>query len=200
MKGFRRAKRAELGIDEDTLVVFFAGNNFRLKGLQPLLFALAILREKFPARRLCLLVAGRGQISRYSRVARKLGILDLTLFAGSVRDIERYYAAGDIYVHPTFYDSCSLTVLEALASGLPAITSRFNGAAQAITSAEAGKILEDPANVEELAESIAYYLDGNRRKVAQTAARREVEKYSSTYNVEETVRVYYEVVAEEARR
>ena len=41
-----------------------------------------------------------------------------------------YYAAADLYVHPTFYDPCSLVVLEAAACGLPIITSRYNGAAE----------------------------------------------------------------------
>ena len=190
---FRNAKRAELGIDEDALLFLFAGNNYRLKGLHTLLHAVVLLRQWFPDQPFRLLVAGRGQIGRYRRMARKLGISDLTLFLGPVRDMEQYYAMSDIYVHPTFYDSCSLTVLEALASGLPVITSRFNGAAEAIASNKAGKVLGDPANVEELAESIAYYFDEDRRNVAQVVARQEIEKYSSTHNVEETLRIYYEV-------
>ncbi len=77
--------------------------------------------------------------------------------------MEPYYAASDIYVHPTFYDSCSLTVLEALASGLPAVTTRFNGASDAILSDEGGKIVQDPANADEIADAIAYYFDEQRR-------------------------------------
>jgi UDP-glucose:(heptosyl)LPS alpha-1,3-glucosyltransferase len=117
----------------------------------------------------------------------------LVLFLGPVKEIERYYAASDIYVHPTFYDSCSLTVLEALASGLPVITTRFNGAADVITSNKGGRILENPADVQDLAESIAFYFDGERRDEARAVTRQWVEEYSPGYNVEETLRVYYEV-------
>jgi UDP-glucose:(heptosyl)LPS alpha-1,3-glucosyltransferase len=191
---FRSAKRAELGIAEETLVLVFAGNNYRLKGLYCLLHALATLRQRVPDQPLCLLVAGRGQIGRFRKMARRLGVGDLTRFLGPVRKMEQVYAMGDIYVHPTFYDSCSLTVLEALATGLPVITSRFNGAAEAIRSDQMGKVLEDPTDVEGLAESIASFFDENRRDVAQSFARREIERYSFTYNVEETLRVYYEVV------
>lgn len=190
---YRRTKRAAMGIDEDTILLLFAGNNYRLKGLEPLLQALVCLKRRFSRPPFRLLITGRGHASRYLRIARRLGVSDSTLFLGPVREMERYYAASDIYVHPTFYDSCSLTVLEALASGLPVITSRFNGAADVITSNKGGKILKDPADAEDLAESIAFYFDEERRKEARVIARQWMEKYSPTYNVEETLRVYYEV-------
>ncbi len=81
--------------------------------------------------------------------------------------MEQYYAASDIYQHPTFYDSCSLTVLETLPRGLPVITSRFNGAADVIISNKGGKILEDPGYLKDLAESIAFHFDEARRSEAQ---------------------------------
>jgi UDP-glucose:(heptosyl)LPS alpha-1,3-glucosyltransferase len=190
---YRVAKRAEMGVDEKSIILLFAGNNYRLKGLEPLLHALISLKKWFPSQPFQLLIAGRGQRDRYSRIARRLGVSDCTLFLGPVPEMERYYAASDIYVHPTFYDSCSLTVLEALASGLPVITSRFNGAADAIISNEGGRVIRDPANVDELANSIAFYFDEDRRNEARVVARRWMEKYSPTYNVEETLRVYDEV-------
>jgi UDP-glucose:(heptosyl)LPS alpha-1,3-glucosyltransferase len=191
---YRNAKRMALGINENTLLLLFAGNNYRLKGLQPLLRALAILRQRVKDQPFRLLIAGRGQTGRYLRIARKLGVSDLTLFLGPVGEMEQLYGASDIYVHPTFYDSCSLTVLEALASGLPVITSRFNGAADAVISDKGGRIIRDPADVNELAESIACYFDPDRRDEARIASRQFVERYSPAQNVEDTLRVYYEVV------
>ena len=190
---FRKVKRTELGIGDSTLLLLFAGNNYRLKGLEPLLHALIHLRRWFLNQPFQLLIVGRGRIDRYLRMARRLGVSDFTLFLGPVKEMEQYFAASDIYVHPTFYDSCSLTVLEALASGLPVITSRFNGAADVIVSNKGGKVLENPADVEELAESIAFYFDEDHRKAARGVARQWMEKYSPTYNVEETLRVYHEV-------
>jgi UDP-glucose:(heptosyl)LPS alpha-1,3-glucosyltransferase len=190
---FRKAKREDLGIDDSSLLLLFAGNNYRLKGLIPLLHSLIYLKRWFLNRPFYLLIVGRGRIGRYLGMARKLGVSDFTLFLGPVKRMEQYYAASDIYVHPTFYDSCSLTVLEALASGLPVITSRFNGAADVITSDRGGKILEDPADVEGLANSIAFYFDEERREKAQGVARQWMKRHSPTSNVEETLRVYYEV-------
>ena len=196
---YRAEKRSVLDISPDTVVLFFVGNNYRLKGLEPLMAAMGLLRRKFPTQPFRLLVAGRGQVARYRRKARRLGVADLVLFLGSVKNIEQYYAASDIYVHPTFYDSCSLTVLEALASGLPVVTTRFNGAADAIVSEEGGRVIEDPANVNDLAESIARYFDEGSRMKARTITRQWMEQVPPSYNMEQTLCVYDEVVREAER-
>ncbi len=196
---YRAQKRASLNIPLDTTVLLFVGNNYRLKGLESLLAAMGLLRQRFSRHRILLLVAGRGQAGRYQRKARRIGVSDLVRFLGAVREMEQVYAASDIYVHPTFYDSCSLAVLEALASGLPAVTTRFNGAADAIVSGEGGRVIEDPADIEGLAESIAYFFDEKRRDRARSVARGWMEQYSSSYNVGETLRVYYDVAGEVRR-
>jgi UDP-glucose:(heptosyl)LPS alpha-1,3-glucosyltransferase len=192
----RAEKRSALDIPSDAVVLLFVGNNYRLKGLEPLMAAVGFLRRKFPSRSIRLLVAGRGRAARYRRKARRLGVADLVLFLGSVKNIEQYYAASDIYVHPTFYDSCSLTVLEALASGLPVVTTRFNGAADAIVSEDGGRVVEDPADVNDLAESIAHYFDEGIRTKARTVTRQWMEQVPPGYNMEQTLRVYDEVVRE----
>ena len=194
---YRREQRTALGVGDNAILLLFAGNNYRLKGLESLLRAVAMLRGKFPHVPLRLVALGRGQIRIYRRKAKRLGIADSVVFLGPVPSMAPYYAASDIYVHPTFYDSCSLTVLEALASGLPAVTTRFNGAADAILSDESGKILEDPADAEALADAIAFYFDEERRVRARTGARQSMEQYPPSRNVEETLRVYYEVAEEQ---
>jgi UDP-glucose:(heptosyl)LPS alpha-1,3-glucosyltransferase len=192
---YRLAKRKELGINDNTVVLLFAGNNYRLKGLEALMQAVGVLKKKSPDVPLRLIVLGRGQVWLYQRKAQRLGVAGSVLFLGPVAGMEPYYAASDIYVHPTFYDSCSLTVLEALASGLPAVTTRFNGASDAILSDEGGKIVQDPANANEIADAIAYYFDEQRRNRARVVARQWMEQYPPSRNVEETLAVYYEVAA-----
>jgi UDP-glucose:(heptosyl)LPS alpha-1,3-glucosyltransferase len=193
---YRNEIREQLGIDTNDMVLLFVGNNYRLKGVEPLLRAKALLRRRFPKTPICLLIVGRGQSWYYKRLTKRIGLLDHTFFLGSVKEIERYYSASDIYVHPTFYDSCSLTVLEAMASGLPVITSRFNGAADMILSDEGGRVLEDPRDIEKLADSIACFFNEEQRKNAQIVTRQWVERYSPTYHIEEILRVYYEVAEE----
>jgi UDP-glucose:(heptosyl)LPS alpha-1,3-glucosyltransferase len=192
----RAQMRTELGLAEEAILLLFAGNNFRLKGVGTLLKALALLTGRFPGSDFRLLVAGRGRPGRYRRLMKKLAISDRVRFAGPVPAMAPYYAAADIYVHPTFYDSCSLTVLEALASGLPAITTRFNGAAQAIRSAEGGKVVDDPADAAELAAAIALYVDPKERAAARSVARSWMEAYPPERNVDETERAYYAALDE----
>ncbi len=196
---YRENKRRELGITGNSIVLLFAGNNYRLKGLQPLLGAVALLEKRLPDTPLRLIVLGRGKIRLYRRMAERLNVARSVLFLGPVAGMESYYAASDIYVHPTFYDSCSLTVLEALASGLPAVTTRFNGASDAILSDEGGKIVQNPASAEEIADAIAFYFDEERRARARVVARQWMEEYPPSRNVEETLAVYY-AAAEEKRR
>lgn len=191
---YRDKKRTELAIADDALVLLFAGNNYRLKGLDTLIRALPLLKGEFPGRKFHLLVAGRGHAGPYRRLSRRLGVSADVSFLGSVSGMEHYYAASDIYVHPTFYDSCSLTVLEALASGLPVVTSRFNGACDAIISEDGGRVIDNPADPRELASAIAVFVNEKRRDRARTVARTWMEAYKPSRNVEETLAVYYEVV------
>jgi UDP-glucose:(heptosyl)LPS alpha-1,3-glucosyltransferase len=193
---YRNEKREQLGIGPNVLLLLFVGNNYRLKGVDPLLHAVVLLKKRFPKTPFHLLIVGRGQRWHYKRLAGRIGVSDLTFFIGPVKDIEQYYAASDVYVHPTFYDSFSLTVLEALASGLPVVTSRFAGAAALILTKEGGKVLDDPADIEDLADSIAYFFDEERRNKARVATRQWVEKYSPTHHIEDILRIYYGVVKE----
>ena len=194
---YRADKRAELGVGEDVILLLFAGNNFRLKGIETLLRALALLTAQFPNRDFRLLVAGRGRPGRYQRLMKKLGISARVMFTGPLSPMEHYYAAADIYVHPTFYDSCSLTVLEALAAGLPAVTTRFNGAAQVIASQEGGMVIDDPANAHALASAVALYADPERRAAARIVARAWMEQYPPVRNVEETLQAYHRALTHE---
>jgi UDP-glucose:(heptosyl)LPS alpha-1,3-glucosyltransferase len=183
-----------LNIGEKTFLHLFAGNNFRLKGVATLIRSLARLRLEFPARDFRLLIAGRGRTSRYQALAKHHGVADAVMFAGPLRAMERYYAAADIYVHPTFYDSCSLTVLEALAAGLPVVTTRFNGASDAIVSPDAGCVIEDPSDDGELTAAVTRYMDAEKQAAFSSAARSCMETYSPARNVDETLETYYKAL------
>jgi len=169
---------------EDEKIILFVSNNFRMKGLSFLIRALAQVKGEgcFPLR---LLILGRDHQEPYLRLAKKFGLSEDVVFAGTTNEPQKYYGAADLLVHPTFYDACSLTVLEALASGLPVITTSSNGASGIITQGKEGYILPDPRDHRTLAERISFFLnDGNRAK-ASIAARELAERYSSERNWEE---------------
>ena len=100
------------------------------------------------------------------------------VFAGSTDEPERYYGAADLLVHPTFYDACSRTVLEAMASGLPVITTTSNGASGILTDGEEGFVIEDPRNIGNFSERIAFFWDEEKRKEVSLRSRRRIEHYT----------------------
>ena len=112
------------------------------------------------------------------------------MFLGHVKDIETYYAASDIYVHPTFYDSCSLVVTESLASGLPVITTKYDGASGVIDNGVEGFVMGNPMDYEALAEKISLFFDDEFREKASIAAREKAEKYPAEKNCEEIIEIY----------
>jgi UDP-glucose:(heptosyl)LPS alpha-1,3-glucosyltransferase len=119
-----------------------------------------------------------------------LGIERRTTFVGSIDDPVPYYAAADVYVQPTFYDPCSLVLLEALASGLPVVTSRFNGAGELLDSGKQGFVIDDPANADELAEALRPMWDADRRHAMSRAARALAEEHSLERNCREILALY----------
>jgi UDP-glucose:(heptosyl)LPS alpha-1,3-glucosyltransferase len=175
-KRYRKEISSRYGLGTKDLLLLFVSHNFRLKGLRYLIQALALVKRK--RENVKLLVIGRDRAGPYCRLAKKLGCSADVLFAGGVRNLERYYASADILVHPTFYDPCSLVVLEALATGLPVITTRYNGAGGIILEGQEGFVLDDPRDVDILAEKILYLAQPRRLKAASTAARRLAIKFS----------------------
>ena len=190
-KKFRGIVRKKLFISEE-FVILYVSNNFRLKGLTILVKALGELKKshkEFKA-----LIIGRGRDTSYSKLAKRLNCLENLIFLGHVNGIEKYYAASDLYVHPTFYDSCSLVVTEALASGLPVITTRYDGASGVIEDGVDGFVLQDPLDYRTLAGKISLFFDEGFRQKASIAAREKAEKYPEERNCEETIEVYNEVI------
>src|SRR5262249_11513198 len=74
-------------------------------------------------------------------------------------------------VHPTFYDPCSLVVLEALACDLPIITTRYNSASELMHPPQEGYVIDDPHDHAHLAWCMAQLLDPSRRAACARAAR-----------------------------
>jgi UDP-glucose:(heptosyl)LPS alpha-1,3-glucosyltransferase len=185
---YREEIRRRHGIGEE-LVILFVSNNFRMKGLGFLIRALAeVKKEDHPSLRL--LVLGRDRKEPYLRLAKKIGISEEVVFAGSTDEPEKYYGAADLLVHPTFYDACSLTVLEALASGLPVITTHCNGASGIITQGQEGFVISDPRDDQVLVEKISFLLNREKVEKASIAARQLAESYSLERNWREMKNIF----------
>lgn len=183
----RAPLRARLGVaDQETLLLIVA-HNFRLKGVPTLLRATQRWRRAGAAARV--VVVGGKRTASYEALAQRLGVAEAVTFVGSVDDPTAYYAAADVYVQPTFYDPCSLVVLEALASGLPVVTSRFNGAGELITPGREGYLIDNPADADELAQAVEPLFSPAHRAQLSRAARELAEQHPFERNTREMLAV-----------
>jgi UDP-glucose:(heptosyl)LPS alpha-1,3-glucosyltransferase len=182
--------RRRLGLKRDELLLLIVAHNFALKGVATAIRATGLLiREGLPAR---LAVAGGQRPGAYRRLAGRCGAGDAVQFLGAVDDVVPLYAAADVYVQPTWYDPCSLVVLEALACGLPVITSRYNGAGELLTEGTEGHVLGDPGDATELAERLRALLDLDKRSRMGAAARELALRHTLADNLRQIVGVYHE--------
>ena len=180
--------RRQLLIADTATVFLLVAHNFALKGLGETIEALACLRNG-AAPDVHLVVVGRGKSRRYRKLARRLGVDSRVHFAGAASDIAPYYGAADAYVHPTWYDPCSLVVLEALASGLPVLTTRCNGASELMDGRGAGVVLDVPRPVSRLIDGMGELLDPARRESMAREARRVAEEHAQERNFREMLDV-----------
>lgn len=138
--------RRSYGVDGSIPLVLFVGSGFERKGLAFLIRGMAIAGGKAK-----LWVVGKGRTNRYQEEAERLGIGHRVAFLGPQEDVVPFYAASDIFVLPTMYDPFPTVVLEAMASGLPVITTSQCGAAEIIQPGMDGFVLDSPGNIEKLA-------------------------------------------------
>jgi UDP-glucose:(heptosyl)LPS alpha-1,3-glucosyltransferase len=138
--------RTRCGLGTEIPVVLFVGSGFERKGLSHLIRAMVIAGGD--AR---LWVVGKGRTGRYEKLASRLGVARRTVFWGPQKEVGQFYAAADIFVLPTLYDPFPTVVLEAMASGLPVITTAECGAAEIITHGEQGFVLKSAVDAGELA-------------------------------------------------
>jgi UDP-glucose:(heptosyl)LPS alpha-1,3-glucosyltransferase len=165
---------AKAGLREaDSPVLFlFVANNFRLKGLGPLIRAMAAAPRHDTHRKCCLVVVGKDRTYTYRRLAKRLDLHasgQRIVFLGSVSHIQSALSMADVAILPTFYDPASRFILEALAAGKPVITTKFNGAADLFVDGRHGKVIDTPQNIEALAEAIGFFTDADNIQKASNA-------------------------------
>jgi UDP-glucose:(heptosyl)LPS alpha-1,3-glucosyltransferase len=165
----RAAFRAQHAIAPDALVYLLVGSGFERKGLGFFLHALA----RLPPRCVGLVVGKDKHQARFERLAARLGIEQRLRFTGGVEDTRPAYGAADVFVLPTLYDPFPNAALEAMACGLPLITSLKSGAAELIEDGVNGWCC-DAQNVAQLAQHMAALQDDARRLAIGKAARETV--------------------------
>ena len=136
----RAAFRKEFGMGEKECAVLFVGSGWKRKGLETALLAVEKAAVLDPKKTMRLWVAGKGKSHHYRSSVVK--------FLGPVKELSRLYAAADIFILPTLYDPFSNASLEALAAGLPVITSAANGCSEILDPEIHGSIIPNPRDEE----------------------------------------------------
>lgn len=176
--GAREAARTELKIDEEEYVALFAGSGWERKGLRFAIEAVHRMGEDAPL----LLVAGKGDMKSMPAHRR-------VRFLGPRSDVPRLLAAADVFVLPTIYDPFSNACLEAMAAGVPVITSRANGFAEIIDPSVEGDLLPLPNDVDALIFSLCAWADPMRRENVRARLIAKAAEFSIERNLRETLAV-----------
>ncbi len=144
----RQGARYRRNFADKEFVLLLIGNDWRVKGLPTILAAMAATRD-LPLR---LIVVGSDVATSFQADAQQLGIADRCRWESPRADVIDFYATADVYVSPSLEDSFGLPVAEAMACGLPVITSKFAGVSELIQNDRDGLILPDPSNTAVLAD------------------------------------------------
>lgn len=144
----RHGARLRRRIQKADFVLLLIGNDWRVKGLETVLRAVGAVRE------LSILVIAAGDDSPdfFLETANALGISERCRFEPSREDVLDFYSAADLYVSPSREDSFALPVAEAMACGLPVITSMNAGVAELIHDGIDGFILSRSEDFQALAQ------------------------------------------------
>ena len=198
----RRADRAEIrglhGVADHEPLAILVAHNFQLKGVRRWIEAMAVLRQRDRAP-LRSLVIGRQSPIRWQKLAVRFGVADRLHFAGPTQRIQAYYHAADFLIHPTYYDPCSRVVLESLASQLPCVTTRFDGASEVIQNGVNGFVIDSPDDVNAIADRALALIDGNLRRRFARNMLASVDGITMRRHAEQMVGVYETILSDRRR-
>ncbi|MHC4167013.1 MAG: glycosyltransferase family 4 protein [Planctomycetota bacterium] len=190
---------------DDPVLFLFVANNFRLKGLAPLIRAMSVPTLQDAGRKAYLIVVGSGGKHKYTQLIEKLhvpGTGRRILFLGSVSHIQNVLSICDVAVLPTFYDPSSRFILEALAAGKPVITTKFNGATDMFVKDRHGKVIDSPSGVKALAEALYHFTDtGKIERASQAIKQDKLEKnISISRAARELIELYETILSKRAEK
>lgn len=187
----RQAARDHFKMHQEECVFLFVGSGWKRKGLDVALKAVvkanAFLKKQGAVPNIRLWVAGKGPAERYA--------MPYVHFLGPVKKMELLYGATDIFLLPTRYDPFSNASLEALAAGLPVITTRFNGCAEIMQEGLHGSVLKDPTDADACAAALLLWHERLQAPAIQTTAlRQRCAALGAEFSMERNVKATLELI------
>ena len=181
----------ELNIPLDARVLLFVGNDFRRKGLVQTVQVFENLQQRMPNKPLHLIVVGLERNMTVRKSVEERDLSSTVHFMGRCKNSERFYGAADVFILPTREDPFANTILESLATGVPVITTRTNGAAELIESELQGTVVPSADDCNAMTGAAEKLFKQTDRKDIQKACR----GLALQYSWDETVRHYEELYA-----
>ena len=184
---FRDEVRRQYEIPETARVFLFVGSGFERKGVRYLVEAAEMLDAP-----VTLLIVGKGSGEKFRNIINRQRVI----FCGPQKKIERYYAAADAFVFPTIYEPFGNVHLEALASGLPVVTTRNSGASEVIEEGKGGFVVQEPEDRAAISGSMKKLLDADLLHAMGEEARKTAEKFTTERFVREITQLYSDIMEE----
>jgi UDP-glucose:(heptosyl)LPS alpha-1,3-glucosyltransferase len=142
----------------DRFVCVFAAANFKIKGLNEAIKAIAGLSEDM-RKHVTLLVVGKDKPKPFMELAEKLNVTENLVFAGKQSNMREYYIASDLLLYPSHYETFGNVVLEAFACGIPVLTTKMVGAAELVKDNKNGFIIKSPRKIEQISSILEAYME-----------------------------------------
>jgi len=177
----------EFGIDFNKKIILYAGSGFKRKGVEEFLKILSMLQNSF----FSFIIGKDKNLFKYKKIAKNLGLESKVIFTGPRKDIEKFYAASDIFLFPTHYEPFSNVVLEAMSFKNISFTTLQNGASEILPKEF---IMKNP-NDFSVCEKIDNLLLNEKTLFLLQKKMREISKnYTIEKNAQRTLEVIYEFI------
>jgi len=188
---YRKEVRDAYGIGDDVVVILFVGSEFKRKGLRFLIEGVArLIHELKGEKEMRCLVVGGGPSAEYQAQAKALGISDLVTFVGLSSEVEKYFAASDVFVLPSRNEPSSLAVLEAMACELPVVIAEESGIAELVKDGFDALLLSDPTSAQEIKEKLLLVMNDDKRESLGMNGRKNVVEHSWENACDQMLRIY----------
>jgi UDP-glucose:(heptosyl)LPS alpha-1,3-glucosyltransferase len=197
--GAGAALRRQCGFAAAHMVLVFLGTGYYRKGLDRVLNVFPALLQARPDTRL-LVVGNDSDVSQWQERVRRRGLTARVCFLGGRGDPEVCYGAGDLYVLPTRYDPFANATLEALASGLPVITTDTNGGCEVIVPGRHGAVLPNTDATQPLLQALLQWTERGQLQQAAEAVRRQAARYSVERELQVSTAILTEVATRQQQR
>ncbi|WP_420643602.1 glycosyltransferase [Candidatus Leptofilum sp.] len=182
--------KADLGVPETAVLVTYVGRLSPEKDVDILLDQFAIAKDVVP--NLHLMIIGKGSVQAdLQKQAKQLGVTDSVTFTGPVayEEVANYLAAADLFATASVTEVHPLTVIEAMAAGLPVVAVSSPGIVDTVTSDQSGLLTTKPAGGLAAALVGLASNDARRKQMAQ-AARQESERFDIYNTIQRTIKLY----------